>query len=300
MISVTSIELDYLIDNDKLIDSILRPQRFRKIRKNRRDQRYGLNVQKHITHDRSEFIMTRSRVSFAFPILASLLVALALPVAAAEDTLQLLKAMARHCERIKDYTAVFQKQEVVKGKLLPQENILLKFRKPFSVYMRWLEGPYEGREVLYVRNKYKGKLIGHEGGFFRFLTLSLDPKGRRAMKGNRYPITEAGLAKVITRVLKDVEKGEAEGVLQLRHKQSVEVFGRRSRMITIRLPDDPERGFSTSKINLWIDLENGLPIQAEFFDWDLKKVGSYGYKELMLNVGLTENDFDRNNRSYRF
>lgn len=71
-------------------------------------------------------------------------------------------------------------------------------------------------------------------------------------------------------------------------------------MITIRLPDDHERGFSAPKINLWIDSENGLPIKAEFFDWDLKKVGSYGYKNLMLNVGLTANDFDRNNNSYRF
>jgi len=71
-------------------------------------------------------------------------------------------------------------------------------------------------------------------------------------------------------------------------------------MITIRLPDDPEGGFSALKINLWIDLKNGLPIKAEFFDWDLKKVGSYGYKDLRLNVGLTEEDFDRNNKSYGF
>jgi len=257
-------------------------------------------VQKHITHYRNEFIMIRSRVFFAFPILASLLFVPAIPVAAAEDTLQLLKAMARHSQRVSDYTALFQKQEVVEGKLLPQENILLKFRKPFSLYMRWLEGPHEGREVLYVREKYNGKLIGHEGGFFGFLTLSLDPKGRRAMKGNRYPITEAGLSKVIARVLKDVEKGEAEGVLRLSENQTVEIFGRKSRMITIKLPVDPALGFSAPKINLWIDLGNGLPIKVEFFDWNLQKVESYGYKDLMLNVGLTEDDFDRDNRSYRF
>ncbi len=71
-------------------------------------------------------------------------------------------------------------------------------------------------------------------------------------------------------------------------------------MITIKLPDDPALGFSAPKINLWIDLGNGFPIKAEFFDWDLKKVGSYGYKDLRLNVGLTEDDFDRDNKSYRF
>ena len=80
--------------------------------------------------------MTKSHNFLAFSVIAGLLVVLALPVAAAEDTLQLLKAMAQRSEGIRDYTAVFHKQEVVKGKLLPQENIFLKFRKPFSVYMR--------------------------------------------------------------------------------------------------------------------------------------------------------------------
>ncbi len=79
--------------------------------------------------------MTKSPVFLAFSVMTSLLVALALPATASEDTLQLLKAMARHAERIKDYTAIFHKQEVVKGKILPQENIFLKFRNPFSVYM---------------------------------------------------------------------------------------------------------------------------------------------------------------------
>ncbi len=126
--------------------------------------------------------MTKSHAFLAFSVMTSLLVALALPVTASEDTLQLFKAMARHSQRFSDYTALFQKQEVVKVKLIPQENILLKFRKPFSLYMRWLEGPHEGREVLYVREKYNGKLIGHEGGFFGFLKLSLDPTVRRSKK----------------------------------------------------------------------------------------------------------------------
>ena len=228
------------------------------------------------------------------------LLVLALPLAAQQDILEQLKAMNRRSQEIKDYTAVFRKQEIVNGILLPPENIALKFRKSFSVYMRWLEGPHKGREVLYVRGKNKGKLIGHEGGFFGFITLSLNPKGRQAMKGNRFPITEAGLGKVITRVFKDVKKGKREGVLKLSHKESVEVYGRKCRMVTIRLPNEPQRGFSASKINLWIDLKHGLPIKSEFFDWDLKKVGSYGYKDLMLNIGLTENDFDRDNKSYGF
>ncbi len=66
--------------------------------------------------------MTKSNAYLAFSVMAGLLVVLALPVAAAEDTLKLLKAMARHSQRVSDYTALFQKQEVVEDKLLPQET----------------------------------------------------------------------------------------------------------------------------------------------------------------------------------
>lgn len=233
---------------------------------------------------------------------ASLLLILFLagPVGAAADPLQILRAMADRYERVSDYAAIFLKQEVVKGKLLPQESIFMKFRKPFSVYMGWRMAPHEGQEVLYVKGKYNGKLIGHTGGFFSFITLSLDPKGGRALKRNRYPITEAGIGKIIARVLKDAERGKAEGVLRLTDKGIVELFGRKTRMIVMRLPNDPKRGFSTPKCNLWIDVENGLPIQTEMYDWNGRKVESYGYQDLMLNVGLMDSDFDRNNPMYRF
>jgi outer membrane lipoprotein-sorting protein len=208
--------------------------------------------------------------------------------------------MAQRYQGVTDYTANFLKQEVVDGKLLPRENITLKFRKPFSVYMRWRMGPHEGREVLYVQGKYDGKLIGHEGGFFGFITLSLDPKGPRAMKGSRYPITEAGIGKIIDRVLTDVERADAQGALQFTEVGTGELFGRKVRQITILLPESPNQGYSAPKMKLWIDTENGLPIQAEFFDWDGRKVESYAYKDLKLNAGLTDLDFDRNKDMYDF
>lgn len=235
-----------------------------------------------------------------FLVRLMLILVLATPAGAMDDSLQILQAMGERYQQVTDYTTIFLKQEVVNGSLLPEEFILMKFRKPFSVYMRWLMGPHEGRESLYVRGRYDGKLIGHEGGFFSFITLSLDPQDSLAMDGNRYPITEIGIGKLIARVLKDVEKGNTEKVLRLTDKQTAEVFGRRSWMITVQLPNDPRRGFSAPKFNLWIDMENGFPIKAEIFDWDGRKIESYAYKELELNVGLTENDFDRDYKSYRF
>ena len=225
---------------------------------------------------------------------------LAGPAGATEDALRILRAMADRYERVTDYTAIFLKQEVVKGKQLPQENIFMKFQKPFNVYMGWRKGTHKGQEVLYAERKYDGKLIGHTGGFFSFITLTLDPKGSRALKGNRYPITEAGIGKIIARILKDANRANTEGVLKLTDKGIVDRSGRKTRMIVVQLPNNPKRGFSTPRCNLWIDVENGLPIRAEMYDFTGRKVESYEYQALMLNVDLMDSDFDRNNPMYRF
>lgn len=48
-----------------------------------------------------------------------------------------------------DYTATFLIQEFVDGKLTPRQLIALKFQKPLKIYLRWIEGPNEGRQALY-------------------------------------------------------------------------------------------------------------------------------------------------------
>src|SRR5690242_9227983 len=55
----------------------------------------------------------------------------------------LRKAEAAY-DRVTSYTAVFHKQQRVAGKLYPEETILVKFKKPFSLYMKWIKAPYQG------------------------------------------------------------------------------------------------------------------------------------------------------------
>ena len=52
--------------------------------------------------------------------------------------------------KIDNYTAVFHKQERVKGDLRDEEIVFFKFKKPFKIYMKWIKDPGKGREVLYA------------------------------------------------------------------------------------------------------------------------------------------------------
>jgi len=63
------------------------------------------------------------------------------------------------------YAAVFHKQERVKGWLKAEETVYLKFKKPFKVYMKWIDDPGKGREVLYVDGWNKNRILLREPGF---------------------------------------------------------------------------------------------------------------------------------------
>ena len=95
--------------------------------------------------------------------------------------------------RVTCYTAVFHKQQRVDGKLLPEETILIKFRRPFSLYMGWIAEPYKGSELLYVEGWNDNQARTHRGGLLRFVTLNLAPRNPRLMAGNLRPFTDTGI-----------------------------------------------------------------------------------------------------------
>lgn len=210
----------------------------------------------------------------------------------------MLKGMDAAYARVKDYTAVFIKQELVKGELLPAETIRFKFKKPFMVYMGWMEGPHEGREALYVHGRNDNKVVGHEGGLIGFITLHMDPEGSIAMRGNRHPITDVGIGRLIDIVLENAGRAESEGVLDIVSAGQETVFGRDAAHLTVKLPKG--RGYYAGRIELWVDRGNGLPVKIMIYGWDGALWESYGYKDLVINPGIPGEEFDEGFKGYDF
>lgn len=214
------------------------------------------------------------------------------------------KKLIFNCEEsykaIRDYTAIFQKQERIVRKNLPEETILLKFQKPFKTYMRWLKQPHKDREVIYVEGRNNNKLIAHEGGLLGFIKLSLFPDAPRAMRGNRFPVTSVGIGKLTELTLKDIRKGDIEKEVILKYSGIEEIDGHPVYKIEAILSQEKEKGYSFYRGILFIDKYRGLLIKAVFYDWDNLLMGQYVYKNLNLNVGLTDEDFDVHNKKYRF
>ncbi len=210
-------------------------------------------------------------------------------------------------QSVSDYTCVFQKRERIRGRLSKTNQMLMKARtNPESVYFKFLT-PTRGREAIYIHGANRGKAIVHDVGVGKLVggTVWLDPRSRRAMEGNRHPITEAGIGNMIDKLVEgwDREMNAQDSVVEI--KENIRVDGRPCIMIVSNHPERSQR-FTFHEVRVYIDKELGLPIRFEGYDWPSRRGGKkvlleeYTYRNLRLNVGLTARDFNPSNPSYSF
>lgn len=207
---------------------------------------------------------------------------------------------------IRDYSAIMYKQERIDGELMGQEVAFVKVRhQPFSVHMFFL-APHKGRECLYVAgpNGEKGDLHARDCGFRKKLgVFKLDPEGRLAMAGQKYPITKLGIRNLTTELIavasSDVNYGECE-VRTVQTTIGTATDQRPVTMIEVVHPT-PRRNFRFHKAQIFIDNELRIPIRYASFMWPQTEGGeapleeAYTYLNLKVNNGFTDADFDPEN-----
>jgi outer membrane lipoprotein-sorting protein len=238
-------------------------------------------------------------VALAWIILVAT-VAVAGPVRG-EDPLALVAQMEGSYAQVRDYTAILKKRERVHGVLRDQEVMQLKYLRPFRVYLRWLDGPKEGREVLYVEGAYGDRLLVYDpSGIRRFFTLLMSPHDDRAMQESRHPITDIGIGRLIEVVAQTARRAWSRGELRLIDHGPGKESGRPVWRYEGILPDDPGKGYFCARLLLAVDRQLGLPVRIQIFEWDGALAGDYAYTNLRVNPGLTAEEFDPANPAYQF
>ncbi len=220
--------------------------------------------------------------------------------------------------QIRDYTCILVKRERLKNELSDHQYIFTKIRHrqydqgqlvvPFSVYMYFLKpAEIKGREVIFVEGRNNGKLCAHEGGRRGSLLPSvwLNPDSPLALQDSRYPITDVGIENL---VLKLIERGQRERQfpdIEVTFKKNARINDRICTVLEIRHPQRrPEYEFYFAQI--FIDDQLGVPIRYAAYGWpeapqaEPSVLEEYTYMQLKVNVGLTDEDFDPNNKNYNF
>lgn len=218
-----------------------------------------------------------------------------------QEALDLLVETERRYVQVQDYTAVFEKVERVDGILQPKEVVQMKFQRPFRVYMKWLAGRPKGRELVFVAGANRNKLVVHEGrGFGRFITALVDPESSLAMRGNRHPVTDLGLGRMIEILLANVMRARGRGEVELLDRGPAAEDGRLLRRVEGIFPRDRPRGYYCYRFVLAVDTATMLPARVTVYDWDDVLVEEYAYSDLRVNPGLVREDFETTNPAYNF
>lgn len=219
---------------------------------------------------------------------------------------------------LNDYTARFVKQELdASGKMAPESEIQIKVQTrcrnenndaPMRVYLAF-NSPQnlKGREVIWGADLFDGTMAVHEAGLLLGLkTLWLDPTGFLAMQGQRYPISEIGIMKLIDKLIERGEKDRNNPDISVNIIDNQKLDDTLTKVIQIRRskPSNMEDDFSLAEITL--DPERQLILGYRAFGWpdqpdgEPKLLESYTYHDVKTNVGLTDSDFDPKNPEYNF
>ncbi|MEW6355668.1 MAG: DUF1571 domain-containing protein [Planctomycetota bacterium] len=219
--------------------------------------------------------------------------------AADPDPMKLLYECKAACEKIKDYTAVFSKQEQVKGELKPKETMEMKFRaRPFSVYMLW-QNPHKGREVIYHEGKYNNHVVGHQRVGFLNFSKRTDPTSPEALEHSPRPITQAGFLNTINVIIEKTELAKKNNEMLISYL-GTEVWDNRPVHVVCRSFTWPRPEYPVYIGIFYIDKEHMVPVKVAGYDWDHQLTGLYTYSTVKLNVGLADKDFDIENEKYDF
>lgn len=221
---------------------------------------------------------------------------------------------------IRDYTATLVKRERINGELMENEFIEIKVRNhkeadgrvtvPFAVYMKFLKPQsMAGRECIWIEGANMGKLWGHEvPGIRNIVTVRLDPNGSFAMKGNRYPITDAGLETLVTRLIEKGTRDRKRGECEVKFYAGAKINGRSCTLLQVTHPVERPY-FDFHQAQIFIDDDLQIPVRYAAYRWPSvpgKKPGldeleeEYTYLNVKINVGLKDADFDWQNKAYNF
>ena len=215
--------------------------------------------------------------------------------------------------KIKDYSCVMIKRERIGGQLQESSTLYMKIREqPFSIYVKYLKPDKKaGVEALYRKGYHNDQLLGHEVGFKAMAgSLWLDPNGRLAMAGQKYPITDGGIPNLVRKMMETVRldlKNDPQGKETFVKfvENGGEIDGRPCIRVDVLHPvQRPCYRFHRAEI--YLDKEWGIPVRYAAWMWPTVPGGKpvldeeFTYTKLQFNRGFTDWDFNEKNKEYKF
>jgi outer membrane lipoprotein-sorting protein len=200
----------------------------------------------------------------------------------------ILKRVTESLSSITDYTCIFSKHELIGNRIIKEDNIALKVKRPGHFYMKWQEGPKKGRIAIYVEGQNNNRVLINMGGVMGLLPVAIDPNGKNALKENRHPITEADFITIFERVTKNYIRCRTDPECS-----PLEIDSKDPDTLVLKMKFPPGKGYYTHSGCLTIDRKRWLPIGIVCYGWNNEFLEEYSFTDIKINPGLTEQAFKK-------
>lgn len=214
------------------------------------------------------------------------------------DALKILLSMKDSYGTVDGYTATLVKGEPVASKSNEPQKIYVKFQKPFKVYMKWVENPHAGREVLYVAGENNDHILAKPDGFIGAILKMVKLPSDYKSAGSKHTVKDVGIGKLIDSILDITLKARDNNDLRLECKGVVVRNGREAYEIVRHLPKNGR--YQYTYVLMYVDRETNLPLEAYAYDASGRLSEYCMYKDLKLNPAVKKDEFKSNNREYGF
>ena len=206
-----------------------------------------------------------------------------------------IKELASLCRSryatVRDYQALFIKDEITPSKVRKSSEIRIRFREtPWSVHMNWIAGSDRYKQAIFVQGRYDNKIQIKAGHILFAPRLALPLNDPMVRQASRRSIREAGVGNLVKKLVMLSETTDP-GLYGPVSYVGVETVGQRGKLERI---DQQAKDIPGGKRVWYISRELGLPLLVETFDRKGKRLGHYEYRDFEFNIGLGGDDFDPN------
>jgi len=223
---------------------------------------------------------------------------------AVQDPMAFLEnALDRYDRSVRDYTCVFAKRELVRGRMTERQVIEVQFREsPFSVLMKWVENADKCSRVLYVADRWvkEGQqyAVVEPGAIAKlFVPYVMRPiHGEDALKSSRRTIDQFGLRNSLALTLKYCRLARDKKILDLRFLGTDKIDGREPLVFERHLPYTGENGAWPDRVLiLHLDKELLVPVLCVAYadEGKTQLLGEYSTTKIKLNTNLSDSVFTK-------
>ena len=220
----------------------------------------------------------------------------------AEVMMLLVKMGLERWSKVRDVQVMFTKRERLNGETERRGNEIIVLREriePWSVYMKWLDGPGKGRELAYVKGQNNNCFKVTPGGALGWVVVDRELDHPDVFKNARHTVTEAGVGRMLRRIEEQLILSQKDAVVVYVGETMVanRPCFRFLRFLPEKLAPNGVKYYCW-KLDLCIDKELYLPVSVKCYgwkrqlDWQKEPYEEYTYRDFVFNKELGDEAFE--------